>query len=253
MCSIAAAEQEAISDAIEGWAMSPSEREDDYLAQILKENPDMAQRMMELAEREKDIVAKQNIESTHKHCFDLAILAKSLAESGDIKELAKPSPQGKKIFVMSALFHDIGKKEIDPELLTKPGHLTDGEYEIFKGHPQAGYELCLNNLSNPAEAAIVAETVLRHHTYKQKQPYPPQSELHRFDEPETEEMIHNYSKILAVIDAFDSLRSARSYRGAAPREDVIGMLEADFPDQKELINFLVVNFIPPAELEKEKE
>jgi len=246
MCSIPVAERNFIFDTLGSNVISRAELEDDYLAQILKENPDMAQRMAELAERERDIAGKQNIESTHKHCFDLAISARSLVESGDIKELAKTTRQGKKIFVMSALFHDIGKSEIDLELLTKDGPLTDEEYKIFKGHPQAGYEICLDNLSNPAEAAIVAEIVLRHHTHKQNKPYPAESELHRF-EPETEEMIHNYSQIIAVIDAFDSLRSSRSYRQAAGREEVVDLLSADFPGQEDLINFLADNFIPENE------
>ena len=42
--------------------------------------------------------------------------------------------------------HDIGKLFIPPEILQKPGKLTDEEFEIMKTHTTLGYEMCIKDL-----------------------------------------------------------------------------------------------------------
>ncbi|HVL91810.1 MAG TPA: HD domain-containing phosphohydrolase, partial [Acidimicrobiales bacterium] len=41
----------------------------------------------------------------------------------------------------AAMIHDIGKLEVPAEILSKPTHLTDEEFEIIKIHPEAGARL----------------------------------------------------------------------------------------------------------------
>ena len=38
----------------------------------------------------------------------------------------------------SALLHDIGKLTVHPEVLNKPGSLSDDEWEILRQHPLEG-------------------------------------------------------------------------------------------------------------------
>jgi hypothetical protein len=69
-------------------------------------------------------------------------------------------------------------------------------------------------------------------------------DLHPNPDHDTEEMIGSFSRFIALIDAFDSLRSFRPYRDPEHyRENVRETLLADFPDQEILINYLVTNFI----------
>ena len=44
-----------------------------------------------------------------------------------------------------AYLHDIGKIFVPPEVLQKPGKLTDEEYELIKKHTLDGYTLCMND------------------------------------------------------------------------------------------------------------
>jgi HD-GYP domain-containing protein (c-di-GMP phosphodiesterase class II) len=45
-----------------------------------------------------------------------------------------------------AYLHDIGKLFIPPEILNKPGKLTDEEYEVMKTHTTLGYQMCMKDL-----------------------------------------------------------------------------------------------------------
>ena len=47
---------------------------------------------------------------------------------------------------MNAYLHDVGKLAIPPEILNKPGKLTDEEYEIMKTHTSKGYQICMKDL-----------------------------------------------------------------------------------------------------------
>lgn len=44
-----------------------------------------------------------------------------------------------------AYLHDIGKMFIPPNILQKPGKLTDEEYEIMKTHTTIGYKMCMQD------------------------------------------------------------------------------------------------------------
>lgn len=45
-----------------------------------------------------------------------------------------------------AFLHDIGKTFIPPEVLQKPGKLTEEEYAIMKTHTMLGYKMCFDDL-----------------------------------------------------------------------------------------------------------
>ena len=56
---------------------------------------------------------------------------------------------------MASSLHDIGKVQVPPEILNKPGRLTDEEFELMKGHALAGAEM-VEKVSCPGEEKLLA-------------------------------------------------------------------------------------------------
>ena len=98
-----------------------------------------------------------------------------------------------------ALLHDIGKVGIPPEVLNKPGKLTDEEFAIIKSHAKLGYET-LKGISIMPELAIGAGS---HHERPDGKGYP--NGL-KGDE------IPRVAQIIAIADTFDAMYSTRPYR-----------------------------------------
>lgn len=100
-----------------------------------------------------------------------------------------------------ALFHDVGKLEIDQEILRKRGRLNADEWEEIKRHPQEGQRIALET----PEISDAAELILYHHEHWDGSGYPKGLK---------EKKIPLLCRILAILDAFDAMTSDRSYRKA---------------------------------------
>ena len=105
----------------------------------------------------------------------------------------------------AALLHDIGKIGIDGGILSKPGKLTQEEYEEIKKHPAIGYQI----LSPIHFLGPVAQMVLYHQEWFNGMGYP---------EGLKGEEIPLGARIVATIDAWDAMRSDRPYRKALSTE-----------------------------------
>ena len=103
--------------------------------------------------------------------------------------------------VLAGQMHDIGKIGLPPYILTKPGKLTDEEWEAVKLHPAKGHEIVarLNSLGP------VAKIIRHHHEQYNGSGYPDRL---AGDEIPLE------SRIISVADTFDALTSERPYRPA---------------------------------------
>ncbi|MEJ2677553.1 MAG: HD domain-containing protein [Gemmatimonadota bacterium] len=103
---------------------------------------------------------------------------------------------------LGALFHDIGKMRIDPEITNKPGALTDEEFEKMRQHPTEGL-LALFSMHGfglvPFRAMLMA---YEHHMKTDLTGYPPNK---RERDPTL------FSRIVAVADGFDAATTSRSY------------------------------------------
>lgn len=105
-----------------------------------------------------------------------------------------------------ALLHDIGKLAVPDHILNKPGRLTPAEMEKMKIHSSVGASI-LGKINFPYP---VVETVEYHHEMWDGTGYP--RGLKKEDIPLT-------ARILAIADAYDTLRGARPYRPAVSREE----------------------------------
>ena len=101
------------------------------------------------------------------------------------------------------ILHDIGKLAVPPEILNKPGRLTDEEFAQIKLHPAAGVDLL--RAANPSP--LVVATVRDHHERLDGSGYPAGREG---------ASIHEFARICAISDVYDAISSERPYKHAAP-------------------------------------
>jgi putative nucleotidyltransferase with HDIG domain len=113
----------------------------------------------------------------------------------------------------AALVHDVGKIYTPPEILDKPGRLTDAEFAVIQRHPEDGAEL-LAHLGEPEVVAIVRH----HHERLDGAGYP--AGLSGTEIPLG-------ARIIAVADTFDALTSTRSYRRSMSHKKALEILTAE--------------------------
>ncbi|MBU4312864.1 MAG: GAF domain-containing protein [Candidatus Omnitrophica bacterium] len=134
----------------------------------------------------KDSHTYGHSERVMKHCIDVA-------------DALKLPQHEKDILKYSSLLHDIGKIGIDVGILRKPSRLNDEEWNIMVMHPVLGSGIVeqisfLNDL---------APIILRHHERYDGKGYPGKLK---------KEEIPLGARILAVVDAYESMVSDRPYR-----------------------------------------
>ena len=112
-----------------------------------------------------------------------------------------------------ALLHDIGKLAVPDHILNKPARLTPAEMEKTKTHSLVGASI-LEKVGFPYP---VVPTVKYHHEFWDGSGYP--EGLMGGSIPLT-------ARILAIADAFDTLRGDRPYRAAVSRDEACNFLRA---------------------------
>lgn len=115
---------------------------------------------------------------------------------------------------ISALLHDIGKMGVPDAILQKPGPLDDAEFAVMKRHPEHGWAI----LRHIPGFATVSHFVLHHHERMDGRGYPAGLLAGQ---------IPLGARVIAVIDAFDAMVSARPYRQGLPVAEAIRRLHAD--------------------------
>jgi PAS domain S-box-containing protein/putative nucleotidyltransferase with HDIG domain len=109
---------------------------------------------------------------------------------------------------MAGDLHDIGKIYVPAEILSKPGKLSEAEYNIIKTHSQVGYDI-LKTIEFPWP---IADIVLQHHERMDGSGYP--AGLQGKD-------ILLEARILAVADVIEAMATHRPYRPALSIEDAL--------------------------------
>lgn len=102
---------------------------------------------------------------------------------------------------VAGFLHDVGKMTVPIEILSKPGRLTPLEFEMIKGHAQAGCEV----LSHVAFPWPVAEVARQHHERMDGSGYPC---------GRVGDQIAVEARIVAVADVAEAMTSHRPYRPA---------------------------------------
>jgi len=132
---------------------------------------------------------------TSGHQRRVAMLAVAIA-----KELGL-SDETVETIRLAATIHDIGKINIPASILTKPGRLTDIEFNLIKTHARTGYNL----IKNIEFQMPIAKIILQHHEKLDGSGYP---------QGLKGEDIMLEAKIITVADVVEAMSSDRPYRPA---------------------------------------
>jgi len=101
---------------------------------------------------------------------------------------------------VGAFLHDVGKIMVPPEILNKPGKLTDAEFTIMQSHVNHSIDIITNT---PGISAISIEVAALHHEKLDGSGYP-------FNVKG--DNISKYGRMIAVCDIFDALTANRCYK-----------------------------------------
>lgn len=146
----------------------------------------------------------------YTHSINVCVFGLSLALRSGITDL-----NTLKEFGDALLLHDVGKSEVDPEIVNCPGKLTEKQFEEMKMHTVYGYEI----LSGHAELSPMVLDVTRHHHEK----------LHGRGYPDglSEERISKFVRISTIADIFDALTTLRVYKSAVPSFEALKLMRAE--------------------------
>jgi len=104
---------------------------------------------------------------------------------------------------LASLLHDIGKTRVPDAILTKPGPLTEEEWQVMRRHTIWGEEL----LPDSPWFTTARQIARSHHENWDGSGYP---------DGVKEDEIPLSARIVAVADGFDAMTSKRPYKGAWP-------------------------------------
>ena len=132
---------------------------------------------------------------TAGHQRRVADLARAIA---DEMNLPREKVEGIR---MAGVIHDLGKISVPAEILSKPGKISDIEFDLIKTHSQVGYDI-LKTIEFPWP---VAQIVYQHHERMDGSGYPLRI---------SGENILIEARILAVADVVEAMSTHRPYRQA---------------------------------------
>jgi diguanylate cyclase (GGDEF)-like protein/PAS domain S-box-containing protein len=112
-----------------------------------------------------------------------------------------------------AQHHDIGQIATDSSILKKRGPLSSQEREVMRRHAEIGYRIALAF----SKLAPVAESILSHHEWWNGEGYPRGLKGLEIPLP---------ARILAIVDAFDSMVGTRPYHHGRSVPEALDELNA---------------------------
>jgi len=143
---------------------------------------------------------------THEHSLRVEFLAGGVARRLGLGDDLVA------VVELVAIVHDVGKLAVPAELLSKPGALSAGEYELVKTHSVRGEELLV-----AATDLDVGTEVRGCHERWDGSGYP---------DGLVAQEIPLASRIVGACDALDAMLSSRSYRSALTLDEAIPRLRA---------------------------
>jgi HD-GYP domain-containing protein (c-di-GMP phosphodiesterase class II) len=143
---------------------------------------------------------------TYEHSKRLAEMTKDLAEACGL------TPEHTAEIVLASRVHDLGKIGISNDILLKPGSLTPEERHLMQDHPNIGANILASYSAFQGSVLIVKH----HHERWDGRGYPNGLKG---------EEIPIGSRIITVVDSFDSMVADRPYRRGMSVDDAVKRLK----------------------------
>jgi HD-GYP domain-containing protein (c-di-GMP phosphodiesterase class II) len=143
---------------------------------------------------------------THRHLLGVGVLALRLAATAGLSRDASLA------LGQAGLFHDVGKLHIDPMLLSAARPLDEREWYAMREHAEIGERMLRSR-----GAAKLARIVRGHHERIDGSGYP---------DGLRGSAIPWATRLLAVADAYDCLRTGRPYAPAVEHHAALERLDA---------------------------
>ncbi len=138
---------------------------------------------------------KEHVKRVEKMAGDLAI------------SLKLPKSKIDELSILASL-HDLGKIAIPDEVLKEKKKLTKEDWEIIRSYPEIGYNIAKSSF----KFSNIADYILCHHERWDGDGYP--RKLKGKDIP-------LLSRIMAIIDSYDVMRSGRFYKKTLSKSEAI--------------------------------
>ena len=140
---------------------------------------------------------------TFTHSVNVSVLALAIVLACKLTE------EQLRTLGLRGLLHDLGKLRVNVNIITKPGRLTDAEFEEIKEHPGFGAEIIKEMEGVTAE---VMQIVHGHHLRYDRTGYPSEA---------VSETVSPLVEMTAIADAYDAMTTLRSYqRPFTPRNAI---------------------------------
>lgn len=173
-------------------------------------------------------------EYTSEHCLNVCILAIAFGRHLGMQE------EELQTLGLCGLLHDVGKMRIPPEVLNKPGKLTDKEFKMIKAHTVHGRNLLM---SSPGAHHATVDVAYSHHEWLDGNGYPRKLKAAG---------ISDLARIIAIVDAYDAMTAERCYAPAIPSTDALKILFKErgshFDDRLTLEFIRTVGLYPPGSI-----
>lgn len=151
---------------------------------------------------------RQYDDMTYVHSINVALMCNVFAR------WLRMTEEETKLATLCGLLHDIGKVAVPEDIIKKPGKLTEGEYTIVKKHTLEGYNaLKIQNVPEP-----IMNAALMHHERCDGSGYPFGIKNSKID---------TFAKMVAIVDVYDAMTSARIYRGPMCPFKVVDIFESE--------------------------
>lgn len=108
----------------------------------------------------------------------------------------------------AALLHDLGKVAVPPTLLDKTTPLSTSEWGLMRQHPATGERL----VRAVPDLIGIAPAIRHHHEWWNGAGYPDRL---------SGEIIPLHSRLIALVDAYETMRMGRPYRSALDAQETL--------------------------------
>ena len=181
------------------------------------------QRSVDILLQTLGLLAEYRDDETTRHLERVSqmvsVLARSLQKGGPYASII--TAEYIEMLVQAAPMHDIGKVGIPDEILTKPGKLTDEEYQIMKSHTEIGRRVLSKALDPDLPIPLLkmcVDIAHSHHERYDGDGYP--RRLKGSDIPLC-------ARIVGLVDAYDAITSRRRYKLERSHEEAVEVLRTE--------------------------